>query len=160
MATPRSTNDEFEQRCEVAADLLAEGWPGRAVVKQLSDKFDVTSQQARKYVREGKQLRLESVGVENRAAMFAQVFAGLQLDRMEARHNGNSSAAVGASKAMVQMMKQLADIDPMRDFENSFMHTVAPHLNNNKGSIPMVNVAPRGAGDFDIDSVLPEEPPF
>jgi len=134
--THRSTKEELLDRYEQAASLLAEGWPGHAVVSQLTQRFDVTPQQARTYVREGRKLLIESVGVENRACMFAQVFTGLQLDRMEARQNGNSSAAVGASKAMVQLLKQLTEIDPMRDFETAFMTAVAPHLNNNKGSIP------------------------
>jgi hypothetical protein len=132
----RCTKEELLDRYEQAANLLAEGWPGHAVVAQLSKRFDVTPQQARTYVREGRKLLIESVGVENRASMFAQVFTGLQMDRMEARQNGNSSAAVGASKAMVQLLKQLSEIDPMRDFENAFMVAVAPHLNNGKGSIP------------------------
>jgi len=134
--THRSTKEELLDRYEQAASLLAEGWPGHAVVAQLTQRFDVTPQQARTYVREGRKLLIESVGVENRACMFAQVFTGLQMDRMEARQNGNSSAAVGASKAMVQLLKQLTEIDPMRDFETAFMTAVAPHLNNNKGSIP------------------------
>jgi len=134
--THRSTKEELLDRYEQAASLLAEGWPGHAVVSQLTQRFDVTPQQARTYVREGRKLLIESVGVENRACMFAQVFTGLQMDRMEARQNGNSSAAVGASKAMVQLLKQLTEIDPMRDFETAFMTAVAPHLNNNKGSIP------------------------
>lgn len=134
--THRCTKEELQDRCEQAANLLADGWPGHSVVAQLSQRFNVTPQQARTYVREGRKALIESVGVENRACMFAQVFTGLQMDRMEARHNGNSSAAVGASKAMVQLLKQLTDIDPMRDFENAFVTAVAPHLNNNKGSIP------------------------
>jgi hypothetical protein len=55
---------------------------------------------------------------------------------MEARADGNRTAAVSASKAMVQMLNQLPKIDPMRDFENAFMAAVAPHLDNGKGSIP------------------------
>jgi hypothetical protein len=92
--------------------------------------------------------------------MFSQVFSGLQIDRMEARHSGNSSAAVGASKAMVQMLKQLADIDPMRDFENKFMETVAPGLNNNRGSIPRASIADLEVLSEQFDSDIPEEPPF
>jgi hypothetical protein len=160
MLTSRSTQEELDDRHEAAADLLAEGWPGRSVVKQLSTKYKVTPQTARSYVREGRKLLIESVGVENRASMFSQVFSGLQIDRMEARHSGNSSAAVGASKAMVQMLKQLADIDPMRDFENKFMETVAPGLNNNRGSIPRASIADLEVLSEQFDSDIPEEPPF
>ena len=134
--THRSTKEELLDRHEQAANLLAEGWPGHSVVDQLSKRFDVTPQQARTYVREGRKLLIESIGVENRAALFAQVFTGLQIDRMEARKEGNRTAAVSASKAMVQMLNQLPKIDPMRDFENAFMTAVAPHLSNNKESIP------------------------
>ena len=160
MTQQRSTQEEFQIRCEDAADLLAEGYPGRGVVKLLSTKYNVTPQQARAYVREGRKLLIESVGVENRAALFSQVFAGLQMDRLEARQSGNSSAAVGASKAMVQMLKQLADIDPMRDFENKFMETVAPGLNNNRGSIPRTSIKKQPPIWDAIGGNEPDEIPF
>lgn len=150
--THRSTKEELLDRYEQAANLLAEGWPGCAVVSQLSQRFDVTPQQARTYVREGRKLLIESIGVENRAALFAQVFTGLQIDRMEARKEGNRTAAVSASKAMVQMLNQLPKIDPMRDFENAFMTAVAPHLNNNKDSIPREKI--------DLHQDNEEESPF
>ena len=54
MAT-RSTNAETEARCEEAADLLAEGHPGRWVVKHLATKYNVSPQSARAYVRKGEQ---------------------------------------------------------------------------------------------------------
>lgn len=121
----RCTKEQLQERQEKACDLLAEGWPSHAVVKQLSTEYKVTEQQARDYVRCGRQLLIEAVGVEDRAAMFAQVLTNLQLDRMEARQAGNSSAAVGASKAMVQLLRQLGEIDPMRDFERAFMEAAA-----------------------------------
>lgn len=136
----RSSSTDYMNRCEEAADLLANGWPGRAVVQQLANKYRVSPQAARGYVREGRVLLIQSVGIDNRAAMFAQVFAGLQMDRIEARQNGNSSAAVGASKAMANMLKQLADLDPMRDFETAFMQAAATTLNNNRGGIPRVSI--------------------
>ena len=167
----RSTAAIFDARCEHAADLLAEGWNGRAVVQQLARTYDVSSQSARAYVREGRKLLIESIGIDNRAAMFAQVFAGLQMDRIEARNSGNSSAAVGASKAMAGMLKQLADIDPLRDFETAFMQTAASALNNNRGRIPRVSVnAPAEdlalseeelkEWEARLDAQVPEEPPF
>lgn len=150
--THRSTKEELLDRNEQAANLLAEGWPGHAVVEQLSKRFNVSQQQARSYVRAGRQLLIESIGVENRAALFAQVFTGLQVDRMEARADGNRTAAVSASKAMVQMLNQLPKIDPMRDFENAFMTAVAPHLDNGKGSIPREKI--------DLQQDTEEEFPF
>ena len=53
---------------------------------------------------------------------------------------------------MVQLLKQLTDIDPMRDFENAFVTAVAPHLNNNKGSIPREKI--------DLHQDNEEEAPF
>jgi hypothetical protein len=167
----RSTAAIFEARCEQAADLLADGWNGRAVVHQLAKAYGVSSQSARAYVREGRKLLIESIGIENRAAMFAQVFAGLQMDRIEARNSGNSSAAVGASKAMAGMLKQLVDLDPMRDFENAFMQASASTLNNNRGRIPRVSVTAPAEDlalseeelrewEARLDAQVPEEPPF
>jgi len=143
MTNQRSTKEEFEQRCEEAADLLAEGWPGRVVVRKLVQKFNVSARQARTYVAKGEELAKKSVPVHDRAFLFAQTFAALQADRMDAREAGNINAQVGASKQLVQMLKLIGDIDPMRDFETAFLQTAAAHLNNNKGSIPRERVSVR-----------------
>lgn len=161
----RSTQEELEERYEKAADLLAEGHPGRSIVQLLTQEYKVTPQQARKYVREGRLLLTESVGVDNRAGMFSQVFSGLQTDRLAAHSEGNITAAVAASKTMVQMLGQLGQLDPMRDFEDQFMRAASPFMNNNKGTIPRTSV---DLSDFDIDrekmqrlmAEVPEEPPF
>lgn len=141
-ARQRSTKDQLRRRQEKACDLLAEGWPSHAVVKKLSTEFNVTEQQARSYVRSGRQLLIEAIGVEDRASMFAQVFSNLQQDRMDARQADNHSAAVGASKAMVQLLKQLRDIDPMRDFENALVEARSNVPPN--GKIPRVSVGKEG----------------
>ena len=123
--TARSTNEQLLERQEEAANLLSEGWPGRHVVKTLAEKYGVSPQQARSYVREGRQLLVESVAPQDRAFMFAQVLTCLQQDRMDAKEAGNISAQVGASKAMVNHLKQIAHIDPMRDFEHAFIDAAA-----------------------------------
>jgi len=123
--TARSTNEQLLERQEEAANLLSEGWPGRHVVKTLAEKYGVSPQQARSYVREGRQLLVESVAPQDRAFMFAQVLTCLQQDRMDAKEAGNISAQVGASKAMVHHLKQIAHIDPMRDFEHAFIEAAA-----------------------------------
>jgi len=123
--TTRSTNEQLLERQEEAANLLSEGWPGRHVVKTLAQKYGVSPQQARSYVREGRRLLVESVAPQDRAFMFAQVLACLQQDRMDAKEAGNISAQVGASKAMVNHLKQIAHIDPMRDFEQAFVEAAA-----------------------------------
>ena len=138
MTSTRATKQEIEARIEEAADLLAEGFPGRTIVKKLAEKYDVTPQQARAYVRDAKQLVIESVPCQNRAFLFAQTFAALQADRLDAREAGNINAQVGASKQLVQMLKLVADIDPMRDFETAFMQAAAPNLNNNRGKLERV----------------------
>ena len=138
MTSARATKEELQARYEEAADLLAEGFPGRVVVKKLAEKFSVTPQQARTYVREGEKLAKEAVPVHDRAFLFAQTFAGLQADRIDARDAGNINAQVGASKQLVQMLKLISDIDPMRDFETAFMHAAAPNLNNNRGKFERV----------------------
>ena len=116
----RSNIDEFQARVEEAANLLSEGWPGRRIVKELAEKYEVSPQSARSYVRKGRELLVEAVAPQDRAFMFAQVLAGLQQDRLDAKEAGNISAQVGASKAMVNHLKQIAHIDPMRDFEQAF----------------------------------------
>ena len=123
----RSTNEQFEARVEEAANLLSEGWPGRRIVKELADKYEVSPQSARSYVRKGRELLVEAVAPQDRAFMFAQVLAGLQQDRLDAKEAGNISAQVGASKAMVNHLKQIAHIDPMRDWEQALGEHFAGH---------------------------------
>jgi len=121
----RSNIDEFQARVEEAANLLSEGWPGRRIVKELAEKYEVSPQSARSYVRKGRELLVEAVAPQDRAFMFAQVLAGLQQDRLDAKEAGNISAQVGASKAMVNHLKQIAHIDPMRDFEQACFEAAA-----------------------------------
>ena len=158
----RSTQEELEERYEKAADLLAEGHPGRSIVQQLTQEYKVTPQQARKYVREGRLLLTESVGVDNRAGMFSQVFSGLQTDRLAAHSEGNITAAVAASKTMVQMLGQLGQLDPMRDFEQQFLRAASPFMNNNKGTIPRTSLDLSNLEEEmqNLMAELPEEPPF
>ena len=124
----RSPDVEVDARVEEAADLLSEGWPSRHVVKTLAEKYDVSPQQARTYVRRGRELLVEAVAPQDRAAMFSQVLACLQQDRMDAKEAGNISAQVGASKAMVNHLKQIAHIDPMRDWEQAFVEAALSHI--------------------------------
>lgn len=133
----RSNNDEFQDRVEEAANLLSEGWPGRRIVKALADKYEVSPQSARSYVRNGRELLVEAVAPQDRAFMFAQVLAGLQQDRLDAKEAGNISAQVGASKAMVNHLKQIAHIDPMRDWEQAFVEAAA---DSSKGNIPRIRI--------------------
>lgn len=133
----RSNIDEFQARVEEAANLLSEGWPGRRIVKELAEKYEVSPQAARGYVRKGRELLVEAVAPQDRAFMFAQVLAGLQQDRLDAKEAGNISAQVGASKAMVNHLKQIAHIDPMRDFEQALFEATATTAT---GSIPKVLV--------------------
>ena len=122
---PRSSIDQTNERIEEAANLLSEGWPGRRIVKELADKYEVSAQSARSYVRKGRELLVEAVAPQDRAFMFAQVLAGLQQDRLDAKEAGNISAQVGASKAMVNHLKQIAHIDPMRDWEQAFVEAAS-----------------------------------
>ena len=133
----RSPDVEVDARVEEAADLLSEGWPSRYVVKTLADKYDVSPQQARTYVRRGRELLVEAVAPQDRAAMFSQVLACLQQDRMDAKEAGNISAQVGASKAMVNHLKQIAHIDPMRDWEQAFVEAASA---TSLGKIPRSSI--------------------
>ena len=73
---PRSSIDQTNERIEEAANLLSEGWPGRRIDKELADKYEVSAQSARSYVRKGRELLVEAVAPQDRAFMFAQVLAG------------------------------------------------------------------------------------
>ena len=108
---------------------MSEGWPGRRIVKELAVKYAVSEQSARSYVRRGRELLVEAIAPQDRAFMFAQVLAGLQQDRLDAKEAGNISAQVGASKAMVNHLKQIAHIDPMRDWEQAFVEAAASRSN-------------------------------
>jgi hypothetical protein len=128
----RGPASDKELRSEEASDLLSEGWPARKIVKHLAEKYGCSAQSARSYVREGRELLVEAVAPSDRAFMFAQVLAGLQQDRLDAKEAGNISAQVGASKAMVNHLKQIAHIDPMRDFEQAPSSRLLPRAHKDR----------------------------
>tara|TARA_R100000742_G_C4262422_1_gene80232 strand:- start:209 stop:727 length:519 start_codon:yes stop_codon:yes gene_type:complete len=136
----RSTDEEITLRQEKAAELLSSGWPPAMVVKELSSTYKVSPQQARDYVRKGKELVQEAFDLSDVKWHFTSIMNDLQIDHMKAIEANNINAAIGASKARVNHFKQISNIDPMgcwnSEVEAEFSSFVSERLAPRKGKIP------------------------
>ena len=144
MTKKRASKDQLQERYERAANLLSEGHPPQDVVSHLANYYEVSPQQARDYVREGKNLVRESVDPDDKTFMICSLIDSLKRDRLSARENNNFSAAVGADKAMAQVIKLLIQYqreeDPMKmwgeEMEYAFQDYVKEKLKPASGKIP------------------------
>ena len=142
--TKRATKEQLQERIERAANLLSEGHPSHDVVQKLAVIYEVSPQQARDYVREGKKLVRESVDPDDKTFMICSVIDNLKRDRLAAIENNNLSAAVGADKATIQVIKLLIqhqrEEDPMKmwgeEIQYAFQDYVKEKLKPASGKIP------------------------
>jgi hypothetical protein len=149
MSDKRSTKDELEKRYERAANLLAEGYPSHDVVQRLTVIYSVSPQQSRGYVREGKKLVKQSVDPDDKTFMICSLIDSLKQDRLSAREANNFSAAVGADKALAQVIKLLIqherESDPMKmwgeEMEYAFQDYVKEKLKPASGKIPKSKIS-------------------
>ena len=143
MTKTRASKDQLQERYERAATLLADGHPSHDVVQRLSIIYEVSPQQARDYVREGKKLLVQAVDPDDKTFMISSIMHNLKQDRLAARENNNFSAAVGADKAMAQVIKLLIQYqreeDPMKmwgeEMEYAFKDYVKEKLKPASGKI-------------------------
>mgnify|MGYP003152610450 FL=1 len=168
MTNSRATNQQKEERQEMAACLLAKGWPANEIVSHLASTYNVTAQAARAYVRVGKTLVLELLDEGDVKFEFYSCLNDLKRDRLDAREAGNFSAAVGATKARVKLLEQLPSIDPGgcwgAEIQNSFDEFVKDRLAPPKGKIPRESIMKKTWGrvgkDMDILDYDRDEIPF
>jgi hypothetical protein len=155
MTNERATNQQLEERQEMAACLLAKGWPPNEIVSHLASTYDVTPQAARAYVRVGKTLVLELLDEGDVKFEFYSCLNDLKRDRLDAREAGNFSAAVGATKARVKLLEQLPSIDPGgcwgAEIQNSFDEFVKDRLAPVKGKIPTERIMKKMKVGKDLD---------
>ena len=111
MTNYRSTNEEKEQRINYAADQLAKGERSMVIVKKLAKKYNVSPQQARDYVREGRKVLTDSIAPNDRAFIFSKVMSCLEQDRLDARDQENLKEQGKATGGMVKMVGMLTTID-------------------------------------------------
>ena len=141
MTKKRSTLEEKELRIEKAADLLAAGIPGRSVVKKLTDKYNVSPQTAREYVREAKRLVVESVDPADRSYIYSKVMSCIEQDRLDAQQQNNVNAQVGASKLMVKMLDLAPDDRMEEEMAAHFQDFLEERLGPRKGKIPTEKIS-------------------
>tara|TARA_R100000008_G_scaffold86152_1_gene78123 strand:+ start:1229 stop:1795 length:567 start_codon:yes stop_codon:yes gene_type:complete len=155
MTNERATKQQLEERRELAAEFLAKGWPANEVVNHLAATYNVTAQQARSYVREGKVLVLELLDEGDIKFEFYSCLNDLKRDRLDAREAGNFSAAVGATKARVKLLEQLPSIDPGgcwgAEIQNSFNEFVKDRLSPATGKIPKESIMKKVKLGKDLD---------
>lgn len=136
----RATKDEQELRVQEACTMLSVKVPPSHIVRHIAQKYDLSLQQAREYVREAKALLLEAFDLEDVKWQYMSIMESLQEDRLDAREANNFSAAVGATKAMINLIKQLPSIDPAgcwgAEIQANFNSFVEDRLAPKKGKIP------------------------
>ena len=120
MTNFRSTNEEKEQRINYAADQLAKGERSMVIVKKLAKRYNVSPQQARDYVREGRKVLTDSIAPNDRAFIFSKVMSCLEQDRLDARDQENLKEQGKATGGMVKMVGMLTTIDQVGCWDDAY----------------------------------------
>jgi len=143
--TKRATKDEQELRVQEACTMLSKKTPPSHIVRHMAEKYDLSLQQARDYVRQAKGLLLEAFDLEDVKWQYMSIMESLQEDRLDAREANNYSAAVGATKAMINLLKQLPSIDPAgcwgAEIQAHFNSFVSDRLSPKTGKIPREKIS-------------------
>ena len=145
--TKRATKDEQEQRVQEACTMLSVKVPPSHIVRHMAQKYDISLQQARDYVRQAKALLLEAFDKEDVKWQYMSIMECCLEDRQDAREANNYSAAVGATKAMINLLKQLPSIDPAgcwgAEIQADFSSYVSDRLAPKTGKIPREKISNR-----------------
>ena len=120
MTNQRSTNEEKEQRINYAADELAKGKRAMDISKKLASKYNVSIQQARDYVREGRKILTDSIAPNDRAFIFSKVMSCLEQDRLDARDQENLKEQTRSTGGMVKMVSLLTSIDQVGSWDSAY----------------------------------------
>ena len=163
--TKRATKDEQELRVQEACTMLSLKVPPSHIVRHMAQKYDISLQQARDYVRQAKGLLLEAFDLEDVKWQYLSAFESLQEDRLDAREANNFSAAVGATKAMINLLKLLPTIDPAgcwnAEIQANFNSFVEDRLAPKTGKIPKESIetkkSPKGYMSGEWETNIPEE---
>jgi len=118
MTKERATDTEFNQRCELARDLIAASWPNSKVVSYLIDETGKTAQQCRTYAREGRKLFLQDQYDEGETvadAINCEYFSllnDLKDDRLRAIDKEDWTAVASIDKTRLKHIDMSRTIDP------------------------------------------------
>ncbi len=152
MTNYRSTNEEKEQRINYAADQLAKGERSMVIVKKLAKKYNVSPQQARDYVREGRKILTDSIAPNDRAFIFSKVMSCLEQDRLDARDQENLKEQGKATGGMVKMVGMLTTIDQVGCWDDAHDSYLFKNFSEAKKKVKH--------GDLDALDGTDEEIPF
>jgi len=152
MTNQRATNEEKEQRINYAADQLAKGERSMVIVKKLAKKYNVSPQQARDYVREGRKILTDSIAPNDRAFIFSKVMNCLEQDRLDARDQENLKEQGKATGGMVKMVGMLTTIDQVGCWDDAHDSYLFKNFSEAKKKVKH--------GDLDALDGTDEEMPF
>ena len=120
MTNTRSTNEQIQERVNLAADELAKGKRAMDISKKLASKYNVTIQQARDYVRQAKPILTQSISPNDRAFIFSKVMSCLEQDRLDARKEENLKEQTKSTGGMVKMVSLLTSIDQVGSWDSAY----------------------------------------
>ena len=89
LMTKRATKDEQELRVQEACTMLSTKVPPSHIVRHMAQKYGISLQQARDYVRQAKGLLLEAFDLEDVKWQYMSIMESLQEDRLNAREANN-----------------------------------------------------------------------
>ena len=154
MTKERATDTEFNQRCELARDLIAASWPNSKVVSYLIDETGKTAQQCRTYAREGRKLFLRDQYDEGETvadAINCEYFVllnDLKDDRLRAMAKEDWVAVASIDKTRLKHIDMGRAIDPGSTSElelnNYYVQACKEHIDDKlkprKGKIPKESI--------------------
>jgi len=154
MTNERATGTEFNQRCELARDLIAASWPNSKVVSYLIDETGKTAQQCRTYAREGRKLFLRDQYDEGETvadAINCEYFVllnDLKDDRLRAIAKEDWVAVASIDKTRLKHIDMGRAIDPgstsEMELNNYYVQACREHIDDKlkprKGKIPKESV--------------------
>ena len=154
----RGTADASTSRIKKAASMLAQKVPPSHIVHHIANEYNLSLQTARTDVKAARALLSEAFDISDIRWLFISTMESLQEDRLNAQDAGNHAAQVGASKAMVHLLKQIPNIDPMgcwnSQVEAEFNSFVQDRLAPRTGKIPRQRISHNkldSLDEFDID---------
>ncbi len=164
--TKRATNEELQDRHELAAYLLSRGQAGSIIVDILSHKYKVTPQQARSYKKAGEQIFKETRAGDGTVADAVEMeyfilLDNLKEDRLAAKAADNHSAVASLDATRLKHLDMSVKMSPMstaeKELNDHYVQLCNDHISEKlgspKGKIPRQRLSDMDDLDGRVDPI-------
>lgn len=100
----RCTRKEKQRRVEQLADLVIKSWPQRQLTRFATESWGLSSERARHYVREARDLVKDDLTTIDRADMLAAKVQTLEAIIDKSTTEGRESNAIGAIRLLNELV--------------------------------------------------------